>query len=590
MISCNVMLVILATCNVGYAGVLQEDPIVETEYGNVRGSIKESRNGRNFFSFTGIPYAKPPIGELRFKTPQKLERWSEILDAQQDAPHCIQKNYLFANPKIEGQEDCLYLNVFTPQIRTKRNVENTGLMPVMVFIHWGGYVVGYSSTGYLGPEYFMDKNIILVTFNYRLGVMGFLSTNDDEAPGNYGLKDQVAVLKWVKENIKYFGGNPDQVTIFGQSAGGASVHYHMLSPLTKNLFHKGISQSGSALSLWCKPLGAEQLIVTKMQAQIVNCNSNSTTREMVDCLRKIDAADLVESMKTFKFFSIDPINVYMPSIEKLTKMNPDPFITKTPQEYIRNREYKNIPWVLGLVNNEGLIRAEALLRQSSTRKSLNANFDGLMPFLMALQLSVPKKELLITWEKIKGFYFRGKSHIDISNPESVKSLIDLYTDRSFAYSMYQSALYHKYHGHDKIWFYNFNYKGENSYGDAFAATNETLNYSWGVSHCDELIYLFKSPALFSNELNTNDKQCSEDLITMWTNFASNGTPNENWSEMNNFENNTSKNIKYLSIEGLHEGLGPEYSMTSGLHKSRFKFWEHMALVENLKELNETIRF
>lgn len=95
-----------------------------------------------------------------------------ILDATQDAPHCIQKNYLFGNPRVEGQEDCLYLNVFTPQIRPKRNVDRSELLPVMVFIHWGGFFAGYSSTDYLGPEYFMDQNVVLVTFNYRLGVMG----------------------------------------------------------------------------------------------------------------------------------------------------------------------------------------------------------------------------------------------------------------------------------------------------------------------------------------------------------------------------------------------------------------------------------
>lgn len=169
----------------------------------------------------------------------------------------------------------------------------------MVFIHWGGFFAGYGTSDYLGPQYFMDTDIVLVTFNYRLGVLGFLSTADDAAPGNYGLKDQVQALKWIRNNIGNFGGNKDKVTIFGQSAGGASVHYHMLSPSSKGLFQQGISQSGSALALWAKPFGTEQLIIAKYQAQFLNCNTTNSS-VIVECLRKTSVSDLINSGDKFK--------------------------------------------------------------------------------------------------------------------------------------------------------------------------------------------------------------------------------------------------------------------------------------------------
>nr|CAI5853295.1 unnamed protein product [Callosobruchus analis] len=279
-----------------------ECPIVETKSGLVEGTQDYSEGGRVYFAFRGIPFAKPPVGERRFKPPERTDNWTGIYLAKADAAHCLQKNYLFSNPKVEGSEDCLYLNVYTPQIRPsrrrKRSVQN--LLPVMVFIHWGGFFCGYSDSNYLGPQYFMDRGVIIVTFNYRLGVLGFLCTNDDASPGNYGLKDQVMALQWVQDNIENFGGNKDKVTIFGQSAGAASVHYHMLSPLSRGLFRQGISESGSALNLWARPFPTNQGLIAAAQANILGCPNPTNTTDIVDCLRKVDGDILVDSGDKFK--------------------------------------------------------------------------------------------------------------------------------------------------------------------------------------------------------------------------------------------------------------------------------------------------
>lgn len=144
-----------------------------------------------------------------------------------------------------SSEDCLYLNLFAPQA-PKPDAQ----LAVMVFFHGGGFTGGSGNQDWVGPDYLVPKNVILINVNYRLGPFGFLSFRNTECPGNYGLKDQCLALKWIQNNISAFGGNPDNVTIFGQSAGGAAVQYHFLSPASKGLFAKGIAQSGSVLNRW----------------------------------------------------------------------------------------------------------------------------------------------------------------------------------------------------------------------------------------------------------------------------------------------------------------------------------------------------
>ena len=171
-------------------------------------------------------------GALRFRPPQPPKSWKpKVYLAKKHGNICVQPNYLekfirSVTPNLTYSEDCLYLDIYSP---------NTSLsLPVMVYIHGGGYAGG---TAIVSPSDILALHgVVVVIIQYRLGPFGFLTTGDSEAPGNYGMLDQVEALKWVHENIKYFGGNPSKVTIFGQSAGGSSVGLHLLSPLTRDLF------------------------------------------------------------------------------------------------------------------------------------------------------------------------------------------------------------------------------------------------------------------------------------------------------------------------------------------------------------------
>lgn len=167
----------------------------------------------------------------------------------------------------------------------------------MVWFHGGGWECGSGISSFYGPDFLLNHDIVLVSANFRLGPLGFLSTETTDCPGNFGLKDQLLVLKWIQENIASFGGNPKSVTIFGESAGGASVTYHMLSKKSKGLFHKGIAQSGTYFNPWAQPahkgVAAQR---AKKMAKLVGCPNDGDWPKMLKCLREKPVDDIVATV------------------------------------------------------------------------------------------------------------------------------------------------------------------------------------------------------------------------------------------------------------------------------------------------------
>lgn len=216
--------------------------VATTKYGAVRGVPSEEN--ANHTIFKKIPFAKPPIGELRFAAPQEPNCWEDELLCDRFPPACIQDKY--ENQKFEISEDCLYLNVYTPAESSNEK------LPVLFWIYGGGFTGGYSAEPEFDGEAINSCGAILVTVNYRCGPMGFFSVPElrerNGFAGNVGLLDQIAALKWVQENIQSFGGDPDRVLIFGQSAGGMSVRMLLTSPLTNGLFSRAVPQSGGGLN------------------------------------------------------------------------------------------------------------------------------------------------------------------------------------------------------------------------------------------------------------------------------------------------------------------------------------------------------
>ncbi|KAL5020938.1 hypothetical protein ScPMuIL_000093 [Solemya velum] len=226
-------------------------PVRHTEQGQVRGKRHHVEGGHVVEKYLGIPYAQPPVGPLRFKYPAPpLHRTADILDATVLPPACLQSRdgVQYIEVYVPGfnrtSENCLYLNIYVPVVPE----QNRKLLPVMVFIHGGSYRSGMGAM--FDGTVLATYGVVVVTFNYRLGPLGFLSAADPDIPGNYGLFDQLEVLKWVNTNIKHFDGDPDRVTVDGHSAGGCSVGILSVSPLAKGLFNRVIGQSGSIFANW----------------------------------------------------------------------------------------------------------------------------------------------------------------------------------------------------------------------------------------------------------------------------------------------------------------------------------------------------
>ncbi|GMS94265.1 hypothetical protein PENTCL1PPCAC_16440, partial [Pristionchus entomophagus] len=285
----SVSLVILAGHKLllGASSSYPPSRLVETAYGPVQGRRLVSRGGKCVDAFQGIPYAKPPIGPLRFKKPEPLDGWNGVLDATEFDNRSIQLplDLLEIFTKTTPSEDCLFLNVFTPCWEPP-----AGGFPVMLFVHGGGFVMGDTETyGDLGIcDNLCTRDVVVVTIHYRVAYLGFFSTGDSACPGNLGLWDQTEALKWIQKNIGAFGGNNGNVTVFGQSAGGASVDFLHLSPHSTNLFHKGICMAGTTEAPWA--IASNLVEQCRKKARLLGVEE-ADSHKLIERLRDVPADD-----------------------------------------------------------------------------------------------------------------------------------------------------------------------------------------------------------------------------------------------------------------------------------------------------------
>ncbi|RZC41080.1 COesterase domain containing protein, partial [Asbolus verrucosus] len=251
-----------------------------------------------------------------------------------------------------------------------------------------------SGHSYAKPEFLMDREVILVTFNYRLGVFGFLSTEDDVVPGNNGLKDQVLALKWVQDNIASFGGNPGSVTLTGLSAGASSVHLHYLSVMSKGLFHRGFSQSGVALNSFT--IQEQALNKAKILADAVGCPSASS-QVLVQCLKQRNYLHLVTKTSLFYGYTFTPFSPFAPVVEK----GSNPFLNKNPFELLVNGDVQDLPWISSNTAHEGMFPGAFLYKNL---EEIDEKWEDIARFLLDYNYTLPRTEWKSTAAKIKQFY------------------------------------------------------------------------------------------------------------------------------------------------------------------------------------------
>lgn len=527
-----------------------------------------TRRGREFVGFRGIPYALPPLGELRFEPPKPTGSWTGVRSAENDANICTQRNIYTHQEEIVGVEDCLYLNVYTPKLPSEENLSGGGY-PVMIWFHGGGWLTGAGHSAFYGPKFLLDHDVILVTINFRLGPLGFLSTEDMVCPGNQGMKDQVQSIRWVQENIAAFGGDPNRVTIFGESAGGASVNYHMMSPLSQGLFHRAISQSGTAHCPWTltRPGFAKQK--AKIVAERLNCPFGNS-QEFIDCLRKKDAVDIIGVDRAFQEFDYCPMIPFRPVIEP---SHPGAFLTEDPAVSSKYGRLLDIPWMTGITSEEGALRAPGIYGRQNGElvKRLNDEFANIAPITLLYHETCPESVHKKVAEKIRAFYF-GDHAIDNSTRSDV---VDMYSDAWFGAAAHKSVQEYLATQSSPIYYYYFAYRGSASFSRIFG--DPTQNY--GVSHGDELQYLFPvGEQLFQDTpLNKEDHKMIDILTSLWFNFAKSGNPTPRKTQTVPIK---WKPVRTQALEYLHIGKS-DLHMADNLHPERNAFWESLPINPDL---------
>ncbi len=438
---------------------------VRTDCGLVQGVAEEGLT-----VYRGIPFAEPPVGDLRWKAPQPHAKWEGVRDAAK-----------FANDPFQGNggpgvgEDCLYLNLWTP---AKSPDEK---LPVLVWIYGGGFSFGSTASPVHNGAYLAKRGVILVSINYRVGSLGFLAhpelsaENPDHVSGNYGLLDQIAGLQWVQRNIAAFGGDPEKVTIFGESAGGISVSMLCASPLAKGLFRGAISQSGGSFG---------------------PTRDTTYPGENMRTLAQAEASGLAYAAKAGAA-----------SIEDLRKLPPeklpggwgsgtgwpivDGFVIPGDQHVLYEQgRYNDVAVLIGYNSDEGLsFSFEKTVEEFTTNVRLRYG-----PFADALLAAYP-----------------------VQGGQITHSARNLMRDAAFGWQTWSWACLQKETGHSKVFLYHFDQHADHPAGSPEA--------DHGTPHGVDVPYVFETLNFSDPKVTAGDRTVSDLMAAYWTNFAKYGDPN-----------------------------------------------------------------
>ncbi|XP_014364676.2 juvenile hormone esterase [Papilio machaon] len=465
-------------------------PVVKTSGGLVRGRLSD--NGL-FYTYLGIPYGY--VGdENRFKAPLPPLKWKGIFEAIEEHVRCPQK---MLGSVVVGDADCLRLNVYTPAAPL------SAPLPVMVYIHGGCFFEGAGTAFLYGGDYFVEHGVVFVGINYRLNVEGFLCLGIEEAPGNAGLKDQVAALRWVRDNIRAFGGDPSNVALFGESAGAVSSSYLISSPAARGLFHKVILQSGSSLAAW----GMQQDPI-KTASNIAKEFGYSTVdpRELYDILSRRTPEELILAVRNPQHKNyITAETLLAPCIEKQIP-GVEPIVTGHPVDIIASGNYTKVPMIIGYNDNEGIY---------FVAKDYGTRVEEVNPFeLLSPDLEFPGDESRNSTAKmLQNHYFSSKKE------DMIMNVVELYSDLYFKFpAVIESEMYLR-TSPRPIYLYVFQYSGYINLPKQVSR----FGGRHGASHADELFYLFK-PASFPLPQRYLETHMIRRMVTLWTNFAKYGDP------------------------------------------------------------------
>ncbi|MFX1364712.1 MAG: carboxylesterase/lipase family protein [Promethearchaeota archaeon] len=460
---------------------MEKEIIIEIKQGKIKGYEADGIN-----IFKGIPYAEPPVGELRFKPSIRKKPWSGILDCTKFGPEVPQRDSPFT-PKPrppQDEEKCLTLNVWTPGIDDMKR-------PVLFWIHGGGFSFGSGSLTN-GTNMVKFGDVVVISINYRLGIFGYIFIQDEIA--NLGQLDQITALQWVRDNVMLFGGDPNNVTIFGESAGGAAVSTLLAMPPAKGLFNRVISQSGAAHPLWYKPengtRGAERIMTTLGIKKInIEALKKVPTQKIVEVQTKME----LEARATGRNF---PYGVY---IDKKT-------LPKHPLEALREGFASDVELIVGTNQDEAKLYTALMPSREILSEEGLFNSTHRMIRLFNQDEAVARK-IIETYKKAR----EGKLP---TNPQDILDAIS--TDFRFRMSAIRLAEAQFKH-QPNVYSYLFTYK------------TPEMGGILGACHALEIEFVFgtlgdKASLIYPKRSKETDI-LSEKMMSSWISFAQNGNPN-----------------------------------------------------------------
>ncbi|CAB3399558.1 unnamed protein product [Caenorhabditis bovis] len=476
---------------------------LDASCGPIRGNIYK-HGDKIVEGYLGIPFGKPPVGELRFAKPVPCDKWDEVKDCTSYAPKCPQ-NILNPLHPSNVSEDCLALNVFRPAWESTEFASQG--RPVMVYVHGGAFEFGassdycaYSITGTLPL-----KDVVFVTIHYRLSVFGFLTTGDENCKGNFGLWDQTLALKWIQQHIKSFGGDPNNVTVFGQSAGGVSVDFLSLSPHSRDLFHKMIPMSGGAGCEFAMRTAERQAQVFVEYAEFLGYKGSGDSKDLLEWYKSAPT-ELLASHKTFNRKTVSGFLTFAPNMD-------GDFFPK-PLEQLRKEAPKK-PAIVGICEQEGLVLCYFIAQNQGNTYDM---FKGKVQQTFGEDIFDNPEQIQ---QKVVDYYMKG---IDRTNEEEVKKGFSAFIgDALFNQGVFEMVQDLTKNG-NQVFYYNFRYFNPESFGIL-----ESLIPFKAATHCTDLRYVLGEGVYSKFEPNEDEYKVLEFMTTTFTNFAKTGNPeNPDW--------------------------------------------------------------
>ncbi|KAF8763226.1 Acetylcholinesterase-1 like protein [Argiope bruennichi] len=472
--------------------------IVHTPSGPIQGFFSNINNDL-IEIFLGIPFAEPPVGNLRFRKPVPVKPWTRTLLATKIPPACIQYTpypFPWADFLPGKSEDCLYLNIYVPV-----SSKNGSKLAVLFWIHGGGLTYGSNRKDiYDARALASHGDVIVVTINYRLGVLGFLTSNTEDAPGNVGLYDILIALQWVNDNIESFGGDKNRITVHGQSAGSIAISILCISPLAKGLFSRAILQSGTIILVNTNQV-RENLAISQRLAETVGCASRAVTIEndpksVVDCLRNRNATDLA-----LVIWSFNPT-----STRSFLPQYGDDLIPRNALDEIRNGNFYNVSLLIGNTRDEGSF-------QIATRQPELFGFCGQKnPILNRTQAENITRNIFRNFDNPEKYVKYYLSSIPDDHYDALKRQV--YT-ASGDTSLLCTNLYFAESYADRnndVYYYFFTHR----------PSNTPWAYWMGVAHFEDVQFVFGRPIRKPYLYEPIEVELSKKMIEIWANFAKNG--------------------------------------------------------------------